>query len=86
MICRNNFPLYSTRKPVASVECPSYFQQPEEDMAGIVIIGAGQGAGQAAASLRQQGYEGTVTILGDEAFPPYPVSYTHLTLPTSDLV
>jgi 3-phenylpropionate/trans-cinnamate dioxygenase ferredoxin reductase subunit len=71
MICRNNFPLYSTRKPVASVECPSYFQQPEEDMAGIVIIGAGQGAGQAAASLRQQGYEGAVTILGDEAFPPY---------------
>ena len=40
-------------------------------MAGIVIIGAGQGAGQAAASLRQQGYEGSVTMLGDEAFPPY---------------
>jgi 3-phenylpropionate/trans-cinnamate dioxygenase ferredoxin reductase subunit len=40
-------------------------------MAGIVIIGGGQGAGQAAASLRQLGYEGTVTILGEEAFPPY---------------
>jgi len=40
-------------------------------MAGIVIIGAGQGAGQAAASLRQQGYEGSVTILGEEPYPPY---------------
>lgn len=40
-------------------------------MAGIVIIGAGQGAGQAAASLRQLGYEGSVTVLGEEAFPPY---------------
>jgi 3-phenylpropionate/trans-cinnamate dioxygenase ferredoxin reductase subunit len=40
-------------------------------MGGMVIIGAGQGAGQAAASFRQEGYEGEVTILGDEAFPPY---------------
>ncbi|MFT7686384.1 MAG: 3-phenylpropionate/trans-cinnamate dioxygenase ferredoxin reductase subunit [Candidatus Azotimanducaceae bacterium] len=37
----------------------------------IVIIGAGQGAGQAAASFRQEGYEGELIILGDEAFPPY---------------
>lgn len=40
-------------------------------MAGIVIVGAGQGAGQAAASLRQEGYEGAITVIGDEAFPPY---------------
>lgn len=40
-------------------------------MGGMVIIGAGQGAGQAAASFRQEGYEGEVIILGDEAFPPY---------------
>jgi 3-phenylpropionate/trans-cinnamate dioxygenase ferredoxin reductase subunit len=37
----------------------------------IVIIGAGQGAGQAAASFRQEGYEGELIILGDESFPPY---------------
>lgn len=40
-------------------------------MGAIVIIGAGQGAGQAAASLRQEGYEGEVIVLGEEAFPPY---------------
>jgi 3-phenylpropionate/trans-cinnamate dioxygenase ferredoxin reductase component len=40
-------------------------------MPGVVIIGAGQAAGQAAASLRQEGYEGTITMLGDEAHPPY---------------
>ena len=37
----------------------------------IIMIGAGQAAGQAAASLRQEGYEGAITILGDEAHPPY---------------
>ena len=37
----------------------------------MVIVGAGQGAGQAAASFRQDGYEGNIIILGDEAFPPY---------------
>ncbi|MCB1646924.1 MAG: FAD-dependent oxidoreductase [Pseudomonadales bacterium] len=40
-------------------------------MAAMVIIGAGQGAGQAAASFRQEGYEGDIIILGDEAYPPY---------------
>ena len=40
-------------------------------MAGIVIIGAGQAAGQAAASFRQGGYEGELLILGEEPFPPY---------------
>ncbi|MBV1878072.1 MAG: FAD-dependent oxidoreductase [Pseudomonadales bacterium] len=40
-------------------------------MAGMVIIGAGQGAGQAAASFRQAKYEGEILILGEEAFPPY---------------
>jgi 3-phenylpropionate/trans-cinnamate dioxygenase ferredoxin reductase subunit len=37
----------------------------------MVIIGAGQAAGQAAASLRQEGYEGEIIILGDETHPPY---------------
>ena len=40
-------------------------------MQGIVIVGAGQAAGQAAASLRQEGYEGAITVLGEEAYPPY---------------
>ena len=40
-------------------------------MTETVIIGGGQAAGQAAASLRQAGHEGPVTILGEEAHPPY---------------
>ncbi len=40
-------------------------------MAGIVIIGGGQAAGQAAASFRQAGYEDELIILGEEPFPPY---------------
>lgn len=40
-------------------------------MAGIIIIGAGQAAGQAAASLRQEGYDGDILIIGDEPHPPY---------------
>ncbi len=40
-------------------------------MAGMVIIGAGHAAGQAAASLRQEKYEGPITIIGDEDHVPY---------------
>lgn len=40
-------------------------------MEHIVIVGAGQAAGQAAASLRQEGYEGEILILGDEEHLPY---------------
>ena len=40
-------------------------------MTDIVIVGAGQAAGQAAASMRQGGFKGGITILGDEAQPPY---------------
>jgi len=40
-------------------------------MSGIVIVGAGQAAGQAAAVLRQEGYEGDVMIVGEEKHPPY---------------
>ncbi len=40
-------------------------------MAAMVIVGAGQAAGQAAASLRQEGFEGEIVMLGDEAHPPY---------------
>ncbi|MFB3103997.1 MAG: NAD(P)/FAD-dependent oxidoreductase, partial [Pseudomonadales bacterium] len=37
----------------------------------IVIVGAGHAAGQAAASLRQEGYEGEVVIIGEEPHIPY---------------
>ena len=40
-------------------------------MSAIVIVGAGHAAGQAAASLRQEGYEGEVVIIGDEPHIPY---------------
>ena len=37
----------------------------------VVIIGAGQAGGQAAYSLRLGGYEGAITLVGDEPAPPY---------------
>ena len=50
-------------------------------MAGMVIIGAGHAAGQAAARLRQEKYSGPITIIGDEAHLPYqrpPLSKAYL--------
>lgn len=47
----------------------------------IVVIGAGQGGFQAAASLRQEGFTGTVTLIGDEPGLPYqrpPLSKAYL--------
>jgi 3-phenylpropionate/trans-cinnamate dioxygenase ferredoxin reductase subunit len=38
---------------------------------GIVIIGAGQAAAQAVVSLRTEGYEGPIRLIGEEAQPPY---------------
>ncbi|MCB1618917.1 MAG: FAD-dependent oxidoreductase, partial [Pseudomonadales bacterium] len=40
-------------------------------MAGIIIVGAGQAAVQAAASLRQEGCKDEITIFGDEPWLPY---------------
>lgn len=37
----------------------------------VVIIGAGQAGYQTAASLRQDGFEGAITLIGDEGQPPY---------------
>jgi 3-phenylpropionate/trans-cinnamate dioxygenase ferredoxin reductase subunit len=39
--------------------------------AGIVIVGAGHAGGSAAALLRQYGYTGGITLLGEEPLPPY---------------
>lgn len=47
----------------------------------IVIVGAGHAAGQAAASLRQEGYEDEIILIGDEPFIPYqrpPLSKAYL--------
>ena len=41
-------------------------------LSDIIIVGAGHAAGQAAASLRQEGFAGAITILGDE--PAHPLS------------
>jgi len=38
---------------------------------GVIIVGAGHAAGQAVASLRSEGYEGTITVIGDEPYVPY---------------
>ncbi|NKF24021.1 NAD(P)/FAD-dependent oxidoreductase [Solimonas marina] len=49
--------------------------------ADVLIIGAGQAGGEVASSLRQQGFEGSITLLGDEAYLPYrrpPLSKTFL--------
>jgi len=47
----------------------------------VLIIGAGQAASQTATSLRQGGFEGTITIVGDEPSLPYqrpPLSKAYL--------
>src|SRR5260221_6606623 len=47
----------------------------------FVIIGAGQAAAQAVASLRAEGFAGALSLIGDEPFIPYqrpPLSKTYL--------
>ncbi len=39
--------------------------------AGVIIVGAGHGGAQAAIALRQNGYEGPVTVIGREPEIPY---------------
>jgi 3-phenylpropionate/trans-cinnamate dioxygenase ferredoxin reductase subunit len=49
--------------------------------AGTVIVGAGQGGYQAAASLREYGYAEPITVVGDEPAWPYqrpPLSKAYL--------
>lgn len=50
-------------------------------MGNIVIIGAGQAGCSAAFKLRAIGYEGSITLIGEEAYPPYqrpPLSKAYL--------
>ena len=37
----------------------------------VVIIGAGQAGGETVQRLRQNGFEGEITLIGEEAYPPY---------------
>lgn len=37
----------------------------------IVIVGTGNAGAQAAIALRQEGFGGTIAMVGEEAFPPY---------------
>ena len=39
--------------------------------AHYVILGAGQAGAEIAASLRKKGFEGRITLVGEEAQPPY---------------
>lgn len=39
--------------------------------ADVVIVGTGHGGAQAAIALRQQGHEGSILMLGRDAYPPY---------------
>ena len=50
-------------------------------MAGIVVVGAGQAGSALVAKLRHGGYEGEVTLIGEEPVPPYqrpPLSKAYL--------
>jgi 3-phenylpropionate/trans-cinnamate dioxygenase ferredoxin reductase subunit len=40
-------------------------------LSSILIVGAGQASAVAAATLRDEGFEGKITIVGDEAHAPY---------------
>lgn len=50
-------------------------------MSNIVVIGAGQAGSSAAFKLRTLGYEGSITLIGEEIYPPYqrpPLSKAYL--------
>jgi 3-phenylpropionate/trans-cinnamate dioxygenase ferredoxin reductase subunit len=43
----------------------------QQAASGVVIVGAGHAGGTAAALLRQYGYEGPISVVGDEPIAPY---------------
>lgn len=50
-------------------------------MKNVVVIGAGQAAASVVARLRAQGFDGAITLVGDEPVPPYqrpPLSKAYL--------
>ena len=50
-------------------------------MKRTIVVGGGQGAGQLVASLRQEGYDGEILMIGEEPQLPYqrpPLSKAYL--------
>ena len=50
-------------------------------MRHVVVIGAGQAGAACVARLRSKGYEGRITLIGEEPVPPYqrpPLSKAYL--------
>ena len=50
-------------------------------MSHVVVVGAGQAAASLVAKLRSKGFEGQITVIGEEAAPPYqrpPLSKAYL--------
>lgn len=50
-------------------------------MSGVVVVGAGQAGASCVARLRTKGYQGAITLIGDEPVPPYqrpPLSKAYL--------
>ncbi len=50
-------------------------------MTHVVVVGAGQAGASCVAKLRSSGFEGAITLIGDEAVPPYqrpPLSKAYL--------
>lgn len=50
-------------------------------MSDVVVIGAGQAGASAVARLRARGFQGRITLIGEEPFPPYqrpPLSKAYL--------
>src|SRR5206468_120943 len=50
---------------------PAVRSMPGKMSRGVVIVGAGQAGFQTAVSLRAEGYEEPITIIGDEPHLPY---------------
>ncbi len=50
-------------------------------MSNVIVVGAGQAGASVVARLRTQGFDGDVTLIGEEPFPPYqrpPLSKAYL--------
>ncbi|NTW41654.1 MAG: FAD-dependent oxidoreductase [Cellulomonadaceae bacterium] len=46
-------------------------EQPRAPLRSVVVVGAGLAGAQTLAALRSQGFDGRVTVLGDEGLEPY---------------
>jgi len=50
-------------------------------MSHIVVVGAGQAGASLVAKLRNEGFDGAITLIGEETAPPYqrpPLSKAYL--------